>query len=119
AHVTATEITDSALELSRAEASAHRATNIDFAIADLAALPFPDNAFDVVHAHQVLQHVADPVQALREMNRVSRRLVAVRDSDYSAFGWWPQLPELDQWLDLYRVAARENGGEPDAGRRLL
>jgi ubiquinone/menaquinone biosynthesis C-methylase UbiE len=26
-------------------------------------LDFPDDAFDVVHAHQVLQHVADPVQA--------------------------------------------------------
>ena len=29
------------------------------------------------------------------------------------------LPELDHWLDLYRRAARANGGEPDAGRRLL
>jgi hypothetical protein len=26
---------------------------------------------------------------------------------------------LDRWLDLYRTAARANGGEPDAGRRLL
>jgi hypothetical protein len=29
------------------------------------------------------------------------------------------LPELDIWLDLYRRTARRNGGEPDAGRRLL
>src|SRR5690606_10744500 len=28
-------------------------------------------------------------------------------------------PELDEWLRLYREAARVNGGEPDAGRRLL
>jgi hypothetical protein len=34
------------------------------------ALDFPDDSFDVVHAHQVLQHVADPVQALREMRRL-------------------------------------------------
>jgi SAM-dependent methyltransferase len=85
------------------------------------ALDFPDDTFDVVHAHQVLQHVADPVAALREMRRVARPggLVAVRDSDYAAFTWWPQLPELDEWLALYEKVARGNGGEPDAGRRLL
>jgi hypothetical protein len=46
-------------------------------------------------------------------------IVAVRDADYAGFIWFPQLPELDRWLDLYDRAARANGGEPDAGRRLL
>jgi hypothetical protein len=27
--------------------------------------------------------------------------------------------KLDDWLSLYAAAARLNGGEPDAGRRLL
>jgi SAM-dependent methyltransferase len=85
------------------------------------ALDLPDGAFDVVHAHQVLQHVADPVQALREMARVTRPggVIGVRDSDYAAFAWYPRLPALDQWLELYQAAARANGGEPDAGRHLL
>jgi SAM-dependent methyltransferase len=75
----------------------------------------------VVHAHQVLQHVADPVQALREMRRVSKPggVVAVRDSDYTGFVWWPESAELTEWLRLYQLAARANGGEPDAGRRLV
>ena len=119
AHVTALEITDTALDLARAEIARRGLANVDFAVGDVLALGFPDDSFDVVHAHQVLQHVGDPVAALREMRRVSRRVVAVRDSDYAGFTWFPPLPELAEWLDLYSRVARGNGGEPDAGRRLL
>lgn len=121
ARVTATEIGDDELALSRALAAERGVTNIDFSVQDVHALDLADGAYDVVHAHQVLQHVADPVQALREMARVARPggLVAARDSDYAGFIWYPLLPELDEWLALYRAAARANGGEPDAGRRLL
>jgi SAM-dependent methyltransferase len=119
--VTATEIGTAELELVRTTAIERGVANIDFQVADVHALPFADDTFDVTHAHQVLQHIADPVQALREMARVTKPggIVAVRDSDYSGFCWWPLIPELDEWLDLYRTAARANGGEPDAGRRLL
>lgn len=119
--VTATEVGEKELDLSRATVAARGNTNVDFSVQDVHALTFPAGAFDVVHAHQVLQHVADPVQALREMARVAKPggLVAARDGDYAAFTWWPRLPELDEWLRLYSAAARANGGEPDAGRRLL
>lgn len=119
--VTAVEINDTALDLTRAEAAKRNVTNLDFVVSDAHALDFPDDSFDVVHAHQVLQHVGDPVQALREMRRVTQPggIVAARDSDYAAFTWFPASAELDRWLALYRAAARANGGEPDAGRRLL
>jgi len=118
--VTALEANEEALALSRAELG-RRGIAADFVVGDVHALDLPDDSFDVVHAHQVLQHVADPVGALREMRRVCRPggLVAVRDSDYAAFAWYPARPELDRWMQLYQAAARANGGEPDAGRRLL
>jgi ubiquinone/menaquinone biosynthesis C-methylase UbiE len=95
-------------------------TGVRFAVGDVYALDHPDGSFDVVHAHQVLQHLADPVAALREMGRVARPggLVAVRDSDYAAMTWAPLDPRLDRWLELYHDLARANGGEPDAGRHL-
>ena len=119
--VTAVEVTEEALRLARAEARARGRDTIDFVVADVHALRFPPGTFDVVHAHQVLQHVADPILALREMRRVCRPggLVAARDSDYAAFTWFPRVPALDDWLALYRSVASANGGEPDAGRRLL
>ncbi|MFB6932239.1 methyltransferase domain-containing protein [Streptomyces sp. HUAS 31] len=108
------------LEQARATAAGRGVPNVDFAVADVHALDFPDETFCVVHAHQVLQHVGDPVGALREMARVTRPggLIAVRDSDYGAMSWYPPSRGMDDWLDLYRRVARANGGEPDAGRRL-
>src|SRR5699024_5198560 len=117
--VTAVEAGETAMDLTRATLAA-RGVRARCVVADVHALPFPDSAFDVVHAHQVLQHVGDPVRALREMRRVCRPggIVAARDADYAGFTWYPRLPELDRWLELYRRAARANGGEPDAGRHL-
>ncbi|MDL4777487.1 methyltransferase domain-containing protein [Actinomadura xylanilytica] len=95
--------------------------NVEFAVADVHALDFPDDSFDVVHAHQVLQHLADPVQALREMRRVCRPggIVAVREADFGGMLWYPSPPGMDTWLPVYYKVARGNGGEPDAGRRLV
>ncbi len=108
--------------IAEASAAAREAAlpNVELGVGDVYALGYDDDSFDVVHAHQVLQHLGDPVAALREMARVCRPggLVAARDSDYAAFTWWPQVPELDEWLGLYREVARGNGAEPDAGRRL-
>jgi ubiquinone/menaquinone biosynthesis C-methylase UbiE len=94
---------------------------IEFTTGDVHELAFEDDTFDVVHAHQVLQHVGDPVLALREMRRVCKPdgIVAARDSDYRGFLWYPELPKLDDWLRLYVDLARANGGTPDAGRFLL
>lgn len=118
--VTAVDTAEDVLVQARTEAGERNLDNVRFAVADVHALDFPDGSFDVVHAHQVLQHVGDPVQALREMRRVCRPggIVAVRDSDYGAFTWFPEVPTLDGWLELYHRVARAHGGEPDAGRRL-
>ncbi|GGR24605.1 methyltransferase domain-containing protein [Streptomyces roseolus] len=119
--VTAVDTSEEVLAKARATAAERGLENVEFAVADVQALDFPDDSFDVVHAHQVLQHVGDPVGALREMRRVCRPggIVAARDSDYGAFAWYPERPVLDGWLELYHRVARANGGEPDAGRRLF
>ncbi|BCK70145.1 methyltransferase domain-containing protein [Streptomyces platensis] len=119
--VTAVDAAAGVVESAAQVAAERGLDNIEFGTADVHALEFADDTFDVVHAHQVLQHVADPVQALREMRRVCKPggIVAARDGDYHGFVWYPQLPALDEWMDLYQRCARANGGEPDAGRRLL
>lgn len=112
---------EAVIETARATAAERADTTTQFTVGDAYAIDAADNTYDVVHAHQVLQHLTDPVRALREMARVTKPggLIAARDADYAAFTWAPASPGLDRWLELYRELAHRNRAEPDAGRHLL
>ena len=118
--VVALDAASDALQAARATLSERGLSEqVELTCGDVMALPFEDASFDVLHAHQVLQHLADPVGALAEMRRLTRPggMVAVRDAVYSA--WFPEPAGLEQWRSVYMATARANGGEPDAGSRLL
>ena len=120
--VVALDAAADALEAARATLSERGLSEqVELSCGDVMALPFEDGSFDVVHAHQVLQHLADPVGALVEMRRLTRSggIVAVRDAVYSAMTWFPEPAGMEQWRSVYMATARANGGEPDAGSRLL
>ena len=107
-----------------ADARAHLATtalsNVQFDEASAYALPYPDASFDAAHAHQVLQHLARPVEALHEVRRVLRPggVLGVRDGDYQTMSGWPRVPGVERWLEVYHAVASRNGADADAGRRL-
>jgi len=79
--------------------------NVRFEVGDLYDLPYPEASFDVVHLHQVLQHVADPTGALVALRRVLAPdgVLAARDSDYA----------------LYFAVTEHNGHDAAIGPRLL
>lgn len=103
-----------------AQAAADGVEGVHFEVGDVYALPYGDDTFDVAHAHQVLQHLTRPVDALREMRRVLAPggVMAARDSVYASFRWSPDSAALEDWLDLYLTVTRRNDAEPDAGRYL-
>jgi SAM-dependent methyltransferase len=109
------------LKKAAAAAAERGADNVSFEVGSVYELRFDDDTFDVVHAHQVLQHLTDPVLAIREMVRVTKPggFVAIRDADYHAMTWYPQPPEMDRWMEIYQGVCRQNGAEPDAARHLL
>ena len=88
---------------------------------DVYAIDAADDTYDVVHAHQVLQHLADPVAALVEMRRVCRSggVVAARDADYRGNVVVPRTVRDRSLARPVPAITRRNGGEPDAGRLLL
>lgn len=54
------------------ETMIRRAKHKCFRVADATHLPFEDNSFDAVVSIDALEHMSDPLAALREMRRVMR-----------------------------------------------
>ncbi|HQT99161.1 MAG TPA: methyltransferase domain-containing protein [Acidimicrobiales bacterium] len=108
------------IELAASDAEFRDVANLTFEVRDIYATELEDDSFDVVFAHQVLQHVTDPIAALREMRRVVKPggVVAVRDTDFAAFTWYPDDERLTRWLALYHDMTKRNHAEADAGRHL-
>lgn len=119
-HVTAIDLAEGVIADARSNSDFADVANLTFEVRDLYDTGFAAESFDIVYAHQVLQHVTDPVRALREMRRVVRPggVVAVRDTDFGAFTWFPENEALDRWLVLYHQLTSRNGAQADAGRRL-
>jgi SAM-dependent methyltransferase len=111
----------SVLDDARRMADARGITNLTLRGGDFRDLVNEPLRFSVVHAHQVLQHLRDPVAALHTMAALAEPggTLAARDGDYSAMFWAPADRALDRFMEIYLAVARRNGGEPDAGRHLL
>ena len=80
-------------------------SDIEWRRGDVAALPFPDDSFDVVLCQSALMFFPDPGGALREMQRVaaSKGTVAVQ-----VYGTLESQPAYGPWVDLVaRLAGPE------------
>ncbi|GLA28373.1 hypothetical protein AnigIFM63604_011677 [Aspergillus niger] len=117
-HVVGVEYVSDPLDGARSLAASEGVTNVSFQVGDIHDLPFAENTFDVVHVHQVLQHIADPVQAFKEMRRVVKPggIVAAQESITSTI--YPDSEGLMAWRDLQIRIRQAKGSHTKAGSRL-
>lgn len=112
------------IEKARQHAKEKGITNVRFEVGDIFNWQGLDGveeaSFDVVHAHQVLQHLQDPLGCMKEMIRLARKggIVAVRDCDYGAMDWYPEHPGMQKWKDLYIKVALGLKAYPNMGKML-
>ncbi|EKM51644.1 uncharacterized protein PHACADRAFT_31470 [Phanerochaete carnosa HHB-10118-sp] len=121
-HVTGidTESASATLDKARAQAANEDVQNVEFRVADGLALPYADHTFDVVHAHQVLLHVNDPVGLLTEMRRVTKPggIVACRTWDDGTMMVYPHSERILQTHGLYQRVMEEWGRNLKGGRYM-
>jgi ubiquinone/menaquinone biosynthesis C-methylase UbiE len=114
------DMSASVLETARELARDSGAGRLSFEVGSIYEPRFPPESFDAVFAHQVLQHLRHPVEALRQIRTLLRRggVVGVRDVDWGSTTFFPASDGISRFLALYYELAHRNGGEPDAGRHL-
>jgi ubiquinone/menaquinone biosynthesis C-methylase UbiE len=105
--IEAIDLSQSMLDLGRANAAREGITNLTFAMGDAKRIPYDDRSFDLVICHQLLHQLPNPLDAVREINRVAKPEGAILIRDVR------RLPEpimtavLPLWCAGYTNKLRE------------
>jgi len=93
ARVTGVDLASSAIELAQANFT-QQGLDADLRVANGEALPFPDDAFDLVYAHGVVQYTADPQRLVDECRRVLKPGGTAIFQVYNRISWLNALSKL-------------------------
>jgi len=93
AEVTGVDLAPSAIALARANFE-QQGLQGRFEVADGERLPFPDNSFDMVFAHGVVQYTANPRQLVEECRRVLKPGGEAIFQVYNRVSWLNALSKL-------------------------
>jgi SAM-dependent methyltransferase len=109
-------------QIARARQAAARdgRRNVRFETGNIYSLPFESGRFERVFSHALIEHLADPQRALREMYRVLAPggVIGVCSPDWGGFLLSPPSPALSRAVDAYVALQSGNGGNVQAGRSL-
>jgi len=100
----------SQVEAARAWAKEKDIHNVRFEIGNIYEIPYPDASFDAVFAFTVLEHVREPIRAMREMRRVlkSGGVAGIYDPDYETMLQSPSTKGSQELNRLMRRFSEEN-----------
>ena len=121
ARITAVDISEASLSKARALLERAGIRNVELQQGDLFHLPFEDNSFDHLFVCFVLEHVPDPLQALRSLNRVLRPggSITVIEGDHGSAYFYPESAEAMRTIQcLIELQARMKGNAL-IGRQLF
>jgi len=90
---TGVDLAQSAIALAKANFE-QQGLQADLRVANGEALPFPDNSFDLVYAHGVVQYTADPQALVNEVRRVLKPGGQAIFQVYNRISWLNALSKL-------------------------
>ena len=114
------DIDRSEIEAAIAKASHEGLQNVSFQTASCYALPVEDASFDRAFSNALMEHLAEPVLAMRELNRILKPggIVGISGPDWSGFLLSPPSPALSRAVTAYTSLQAKNGGDVTVGRKL-
>ena len=118
--VVAIDIEDSQIALGVEGAENRNCDNVCFQSGDVYSLPFGDNSFDRIFSHALMEHLAEPVKAMRELLRVLKPdgVIGVCSPDWGGFILSPPSDLLSAATKAYTTLQSLNGGDVNVGRSL-
>lgn len=119
-NVTGIDFSESQVLLARKHAGEAGVSNVDFHLGSCYELPFANQSFDRIFCHALMEHLAEPVGALREAFRVLQPDGMIGLCSPDADGWLlsPPSPELEAAVTTYADLQRANGGNLRIGKHL-
>jgi SAM-dependent methyltransferase len=118
--VTGIDFGASQIERATACATEEAVSNVTFRVADCYALPFEDNTFDRIFSNALLEHLSDPVRAVKELHRTLKPggIIGICGPDWGGFLLSPPSVELARAVEAYTSLQIRNGGDVHVGRKL-
>ena len=121
AAITSMDISAASIEMARTKIESEGITNVEFMVADIFDLPFDEGSFDHIFMCFVLEHLRDPVDALRHLGRALRDggTITVIEGDHGSAYFHPESKEASEAIDCLVKLQEMSGGDPKIGRRLF
>ncbi|WML67412.1 MAG: 2-methoxy-6-polyprenyl-1,4-benzoquinol methylase, mitochondrial [Methanoregula sp. SKADARSKE-2] len=120
AHITSVDISPDSVKRAEERIRAAGITNVTFRQGDLFRLPFPEESFDHIFVCFVLEHLADPILALRRLYPLLRPggSITVIEGDHGSTLFYPESGKAHKAIRCLVDLQRWIGGNALVGRQL-
>ncbi len=114
------DISSESLDKARSLIKKSRINNVEFRIADIFDLPFEDNTFDHVFVCFVLEHLREPIKALKNLKKVLKKegTLTVIEGDHETSLFYPESKDAMKTIRCLIDIQKKLGGDSLIGRRL-
>ena len=120
AQITAVDISDRSIAKAREAIERTGAKNVNFQQADIFNLPFEPESFDHIFVCFVLEHLAQPVEALQCLKTILKGggTLTVIEGDHGSTYFYPDNASSHKAIQCQVTLQRQTGGNANIGRAL-
>jgi SAM-dependent methyltransferase len=114
------DISEESLDEARETIKSLNINNVEFRKADILCLPFSNETFDIIIICFVLEHLNNPLLALKELMRVLKTggTMVTIEGDHGSTFFYPDSEYAYKAIDCQIMIQKQNGGNSNIGREL-